>query len=110
MGMKHSVVLANILMSHMLRQFFDANPMWTPHLPLFKRYLDDIIGWWNGSFDAFQAFVGSLNNWSKDNGFNVQFKVGAFGAPLQFLDLEIFLGSCGSWCSRLFCKSTDIHA
>ena len=110
LGQRHSVVLANIFMSYMLERFFRDQPAWKAHLPLFKRFLDDIVLWWHGSYELYVSFVACLNTWSSLKGYKVQFKISGFGGPLDFLDLQIYKNSIGEWHTRLFCKATDIHA
>ena len=51
MGLCHSVALASIFMSSMLKQFFTEKPGWKRHLPYFGRFLDDVFGFWRGTWE-----------------------------------------------------------
>ena len=110
MGNRHSVVLANIFMSAFFTCFFGAHPEWLAHLPFFGRFLDDILGFWKGSWVEFQEFVRVLNSWSESNGWQVQFNIEQFGGCVSFLDLEIYKNRSNEFHSRLFFKATDVHA
>jgi len=112
MGQRHSVVLANIFMSHFFAEFFEQHPHWKAHLPFFKRFLDDIFGFWKGSWLLFQRFVAQINRWSHDKGWKIEFELEQcqFGGVVSFLDLDIYKNSAGQWHTKLFCKTSDVHA
>ena len=109
MGQRHSVILANVFMSFFFAEFFRAFPHWAANLPFFRRFLDDIFGFWNGTAMLFVCFVSHLNSWSKSQGYGIEFEITGFGAPLSFLDMEAYASS-GSWQTRLYYKPTDLHA
>ena len=52
--------------------------------------------------------MAALNAWSLRTGWDVQFKVSGFGAPLTFLDVELYWRR--AWHSRVYYKPTDVHA
>ena len=73
-----------------VEEFFVCRPDWLVFLPMLKRYIDDVFGFWNGSRGFFELFVADLNLWSLENGWGVEFVVSAFGSPTPFLDVEVF--------------------
>ena len=40
----------------------------------------------------------------------MQFAIGQFGGCVPFLDMEIYRNAAGLWHTRLFYKTTDVHA
>jgi len=76
-----------------------------------KRFLDDFFAFWaRGATHTLLELVAALNAWSVSNGYKVQFKLAGSGSPISFLDLEIYLGSSGSWHTRIYSKTSDVHA
>jgi len=60
MGSPISVVLAELTMQHIERKIFSQTPI---ELPLWKRYLDDIIAIIpNDKINEFHDFLNSLHN------------------------------------------------
>ena len=108
MGVNLSVVFANIFMSVMFFKYFNTHTADRGKIPLFKRFLDDIAGFWNGSETEFQSFVARLNDWSLREGWCVQFEVSKFGAPLPFLDVTLYWNN--HWQTKLYFKETNVHA
>ena len=108
MGQRHSVVLANVFMSHFFRKFFAANQEWKRRLPFFKRFLDDIFGFWNGPLSCLYCFVADLNSWSATNGWQIQFKLDTVGDTgnkmASFLDVNVYLNNLRQWHTTLFSK------
>ena len=109
MGSNMAVAYANCFMSCLLFKFLSLHPQFSAHIPYFRRFLDDMFGFWNGSKESFQTFVSTLNAWSRSSGYMVQFKISAFGEPCAFLDVEVFKRD-DLWHTRLYAKPTDVHA
>ena len=68
MGQRHSVVLANIFMAYFFDAFFTKHPLWKPHIPCFKRFLDDVFLFFKGSWQQYQSLIETINVWSRANG------------------------------------------
>ena len=109
MGSAMAVVFANALMGAFFQAFFVTYPQWIGYLSLFRRFLDDVFGFWFGSKATFDEFVTSLNSFSTIAGWGIQFDLTGWGKTVNYLDVEVFLYG-NQWHTRLYYKPTDVHA
>ncbi len=110
MGVKLAVVLANAFMSYLWQHFVSSHMALVAKIGFVKRFLDDLSGFWYGSEGEFNGFVFTLNEWCTNNGYQIQFVVSDFGSPCNLLDMTIYRGQSNKWETRLFYKSSSVHA
>ena len=109
-GHRHSVVLANAFMSACISAFWKEFPNHSFQTPIFLRMLDDCFGLWNGTKSSFDTFLIDFNQWLIEYDWGIQFELSCFGDPCQFLDVEIYRNIYGIIHTRLYYKSSDVHA
>ena len=79
-------------------------------IALWKRFIDDGIGLWRSTKEAFNEFIKNLNIESKKFGINFPLKEVQFGKTVNFLDLTIYLDEENKIHHKLFIKPTDSRA
>jgi hypothetical protein len=81
MGTNEAVILANTYLDH----YTDSNVKDHPNLLLYKRFIDDIIGIWNGTHQELTQFV----NWLKSFTPELSIEYITSKSTVDFLDLTL---------------------
>ncbi len=116
MGQSHSVVLANVFMSLVVQHFIGTHPHWYPYMPFLsdqpflKRMLDDLFFFWYGDRASFDSFLAEFNEFTTNVGYKVQLLATGFCKKVQFLDIEVYQDWDSTWQSKIYHKTTDVHA
>ena len=104
-GGKHSVPLANILLTYIMLNLLDSNPQFKASfisiLKLWKRFIDDCMGIFQGNFEHFSDWFNVIRNHFHNFELDLTYDTDSHNVTnsepvekeikgIQFLDMEIF--------------------
>ena len=78
---------------------------WWARIPLWKRFIDDVLGKWVGTVRQFHMFVAALNEKAKP--FGIQFADAQIGQKVHYLDVTIYIDEQREIQYCLYRKETD---
>ena len=103
MGTNMAVVIANIFLSELLdKQIFTELPIFSKHLKMFRRYIDDCISIWTGPVNVIPTFIKALEFIAKPLKFTYQIDP----EKISFLDIELFWYN-GNLATKVFQKKLN---
>ncbi|KAL2102084.1 hypothetical protein ACEWY4_003845 [Coilia grayii] len=85
MGSPFAPSFANIYMAHFEERYIYTNKRFTPHIALWKRYIDDVFLLWCGDINTLQDFFNYLNNCTDYLSFSMDFD----STRISFLDVWV---------------------
>lgn len=79
-------------------------PTWREHLPLYKRFLDDMVGIWTGTNEQYKEFQNIVN----DPEYGLEWEFSELSETINYMDLTVTLKN-GNISTTLYEKPTNLH-